>query len=155
MSVDNRDLNIFVQDEYKAILLNQRELTGEEIVAKIMDFVEKHLPVELLADERRQALFRGVMDKLNELSASLQIRLGPIARSLMMFCQNRDMNDLFAEVQLPELSAKEKSINYGHMLSKSLDDSTCVSYTTTNPKLLGCVAAGNVWFLTFFFLCYM
>jgi len=98
MSVDNRDLNIFVQDEYKAILLNQRELTGEEIVAKIMDFVEKHLPVELSADERRQALFRGVMDKLNELSASLQIRLGPI---------------------------------------------------------LGCVAAGNVWFLTFFFLCYM
>ena len=107
MSVDNRDLNIFVQDEYKAILLNQCELTGEEIVAKIMDFVEKHLPVELSADERRQELFRGVMDKLNELSASLQIRLGPIARSLMMFCQNRDMNDLFAEVQLPELSAKE------------------------------------------------
>lgn len=131
-------------------MLNRRELTGEELVAKIMSHVEKRLPVHLSADESRQALFRGVFDKLNDFSASLQVRLGPIAKSLMLFCQNRDMNELFAEVQLPELSVKEKSIIYSRMLSKLLEDPASVSYTTSNPKLLGNVAARDVWFLTFF-----
>ena len=130
-------------------MLNQRELTGEEMVAKIMDHVERRLPPDMSADEKRQALFRGIMDKLNELSASLQIRLGPIAKSLMMFRQNRDMNELFAEVQLPELSLKEKSLLYGRMLFKLLDDPDYVSYTTTNPKLLGNLPPKDVWFLTF------
>jgi hypothetical protein len=138
------------QEEYKSILLNQRELTGEEMVAKIMDYVEQRLPPDMSADEKRQALFRGIMDKLNELSASLQIRLGPIAKSLMMFRQNRDMNELFAEVQLPELSLREKSLLYGRMLFKLLDDPDYVSYTTTNPKLLGNLPPKDVWFLTFF-----
>jgi hypothetical protein len=74
------------------------------------------------------------MDKLNELSASLQIRLGPIAKSLMQFRQNRDMNDLFAKVQLPELNLKEKRLLYGRMLFKLLDDPEYVLYATTNPK---------------------
>jgi hypothetical protein len=52
-------------------LLNQRELTGEEMVAKIMDHVEQRLPPDMSADEKRQALFRGTMDKLNELSARI------------------------------------------------------------------------------------
>ncbi len=115
-----------------------------------MDHVEQRFPPDMSADEKRQALFRGIMDKLNELSASLQIRLGPIAKSLMMFCQNRDMNELFAEVQLPELSLKDKSLNYGRMLFKLLDDPACVFYTNTNPKLLGSLPARDVWFLTFF-----
>jgi len=131
-------------------LLNQRELTGEEMVAKIMDHVEQRLPPDMSADEKRQALYRGIMDKLNELSASLQIRLGPIAKSLMQFRQNRDMNELFAEVQLPELNLKEKSLLYGRMLFRLLDDPASVSYATTNPKLLGKLAAKDVWFLTFF-----
>ena len=139
-----------LQDEYKSILLNQRELTGEEMVAKIMDHVEQRLPPDMSADEKRQALYRGIMDKLNELSASLQIRLGPIAKSLMQFRQNRDMNELFAEVQLPELNLKEKSLLYGRMLFRLLDDPAYVSYATTNPKLLGRLAAKDVWFLTFF-----
>jgi len=139
-----------LQDEYKSILLNQRELTGEEMVAKIMDHVEQRLPPDMSADEKRQALYRGIMDKLNELSASLQIRLGPIAKSLMQFRQNRDMNELFAEVQLPELNLKEKSLLYGRMLFRLLDDPAYVSYATTNPKLLGKLAPKDVWFLTFF-----
>ncbi len=92
-----------------------------------MNHMEQHLPPDMSANGKRQALFRGIMDKLNELSASLQIRLGPIAKSLMMFCQNRDMNELFAEVQLPELSLKDKSLLYGRMLFKLLDDPACVS----------------------------
>ncbi len=120
------------------------------MVAKILDHVEQRLPVNMSADEKRQALFRGIMDKLNKLSASLQIRLGPIAKSLMQFCQNRDMNELFAEVQLPELNLKEKSFLYSRMLFKLLDDPAYISYTTTNPKLLGSVPPKDVWFLTFF-----
>ncbi len=142
--------NFFKQDDYKNILLNQQELTGEEMVAKIMDHVEQRLPPDMSAEEKRQALFRGIMDKLNELSANLQIRLGPIAKSLTMFRQNRDMKELFAEKQLPELSLKDKSLLYGRMLFKLLDNPEYVSYTTSNPKLLGNLPAKDVWFLTFF-----
>jgi len=105
--------NFFKQDEYKSILLNQQELTGEEMVAKIMDHMEQRLPPD-------------------------------------MFRQNRDMNELFAEVQLPELSLKDKSLLYGRMLFKLLDNPEYVSYTTSNPKLLGNLPAKDVWFLTFF-----
>ena len=39
--------SFFKQDEYKSILLNQRELTGEEMVAKIMDHMEQRLPPDM------------------------------------------------------------------------------------------------------------
>ena len=49
--------NFFKQNEYKSILLNQRELTGKEMVAKIMDHVEQRLQPDMSANEKRQALF--------------------------------------------------------------------------------------------------
>ena len=62
------------------------------------------------------------------------------------------MNELFAEVQLPELSLKDKSLLYGRMLFKLLDAPAYVSYTTTNPKLLGNLQTKDLWFQTFFLL---
>jgi hypothetical protein len=53
----SHDVQHFLQVEYKSILLHQRELTGEEMVAKIMDHVEQRLQVDMSADKKKQALF--------------------------------------------------------------------------------------------------
>jgi len=64
-----------------------------------------------------------------------------------------DLNELLYRMLVPQMTQKEKSKCYGHMLSVLMDDPSRVSYLTGNPMLLGKVALIDMWFLTMFHVC--
>ena len=57
---------------------------------------------------------------------------------------------MFVEIKMPEVPLKKKWLLYRRMLSRLLDDDSCVTFAATNRPLLGQLASRDLWFLTFF-----
>ena len=136
--------------KFRAILLNDKELASEDLVHQIVQWVNKGLPVYMTADERKDTLLKKSLAFVQELSPALSIKTGPMIKSCVAQMFDTQLDNLFAEVQMPDLTVKEKSIMYCRMLGNFLDDAKCVSFACTNKQLLGRLQPKDLYFLTFF-----
>ena len=85
-----------------------------------------------------------------ELSPQLSIKIAPVIRSCVARMFDSALENLFAEIRMPEMPLREKSLMYCRMLSNFLDHPECVSFAATNKSLLGRITPVDIWFLTFF-----
>jgi len=90
------------------------------------------------------------IDFIQELSAALRLKVEPIVKSCVSQRFDSKMDYMFAEINLPEMDIKEKAILYRRMLANFIDNDHCISFATTNRRLLGKLTPKDVWFLTFF-----
>lgn len=136
--------------KFRAILLNDKELASEDLVQQIVQWVNKGLPDHMTADEKKDTLFKKSMAFVQELSPALAIKTGPIIKSCVAQMFDSQLDHLFAEIKMPEMTVKEKSIMYRRMLGNFLDDAKSVSFAFTNKQLLGRLQPKDLYFLTFF-----
>ena len=136
--------------DFRNLLLNAKELHSEELCSQVVAFVDKTLPPMLTVDERKEELQKKCIYFLSELSPQLSIKLSPIIRSYISRQFGADIEDMLAEVLLPEMSVRDKSNLYSKMLEKFLGDTTSISFAVTNRQLMGNLLPADLWFLTFF-----
>ena len=136
--------------EFRMLLLNDKEMHSETLVERVVSFIEKLLPPLLTADEKREELQKKTLALIAELSPSMSIKIAPIVKSYISRQFGSDLDDLLAEVRLPEMSAKEKTLMYSRMFGNFMDDPGCVFFAATNKQLLGNLEPVDIWFLTFF-----
>ena len=136
--------------EFRALLLNAKEIQSEEMVARVVAYVEKGLPPLLTADEKRDMLMKRSLAFVQELSPQLSLKTGPVIRSYVNQIFDAQLDRLFAEIVMPEKPAREKAIQYRRMFCRFIDDRSCVTFACTSKSLLGRLPPRDVWFLTFF-----
>jgi hypothetical protein len=136
--------------EFRLLLLNAKEMHSETLVQRVVSFIDKGLLPSLTADERKEELQKKSLAFITELSPSMSIKIAPIIKSYISRQFGSDLEDLLAEVRLPEMSAKDKTLVYSRMFSNFMDDPRCVFFAATNKQLLGALEPVDVWFLTFF-----
>jgi len=136
--------------EFRLLLLNAKEMHSETLVQRVVTFIDKGLSPTLTADEKKEELQKKSLAFITELSPSMSIKIAPIIRSYISRQFGSDLEELLAEVRLPEMSAKEKTLMYARMFGNFMDDPSCVFFAASNKQLLGDLAPVDVWFLTFF-----
>jgi hypothetical protein len=139
-----------IMTEYTMRILNDREVSSDELVTRIVAMVEAQIPQHLDAEEKRQTLERAVLAKLSAASSCLKLKLAPLAKAYMNQREDEEMDGLFYNMIVPQMTRREKAMIYGIMFARFMDDDDCVSFATGNPRMLGRVAAVDIWFLTFF-----
>ena len=90
------------------------------------------------------------MSFLIELSPQLGIKAGAAVKSYISRLFGSDIDELLAEVRLPEMSLRDKTDMYTRMFENLMDDPRCVSFAASNIQLLGQLEPVDIWFLTFF-----
>ena len=145
-----RDEDIEAFSEFRDILLNAREMATDELSSKLCSFIEKGLSPGLTAEERKEELQKKSLAFLAEISPQLSLKAGPVIKSHIARQFGSDLDDLLAEVRLPEMSIKDKTRVYQRMFENLINDPRCVSFACTNRQLLGQLKPVDVWFLTFF-----
>lgn len=136
--------------KYRDILLNDKEIKSEELVEQIVFFVNQNMSPLLTADERKEELQKKSLALLQDLSPQMSIKLAPIVKSYIARQFGVNIEDMLAEVSLPELSLQDKTAMYTRMIDNFLDDVGCISFAFSNRRLLGNIAPVDLWFLTFF-----
>jgi len=136
--------------QYRSDLLNAKEIKSEELVERVVAYVNNTLPPLLTADERKEELQKKSLALLQDLSPQMSIKLAPIVKSYISRQFGCAIEDMLAEVCLPELSLKDKTSMYTRMVSNFLDDPSCLSFALSNRQLLGNITPVDLWFLTFF-----
>ena len=136
--------------EFRRLLLNAKEMHSETLVERVVAFIDKGLPPLLTADERKEELQKKSLAFIAELSPSMSIKIAPIIKSYISRQFGSDLEDLLADVRLPEKSPKEKTLMYARMFGNFMDSPSCVFFAATNKQLLGNLEPVDVWFLTFF-----
>jgi hypothetical protein len=136
--------------EFRHLLLNAKEMHSETLVQRVVSFIDKGLSPLLTADERKEELQKKSLAFITELSPSMSIKIAPIIKSYISRQFGSDLEDLLAEVRLPEMSPKKKTLMYARMFANFMDNPSCVSFAATNKQLLGDLEPADVWFLTFF-----
>jgi len=136
--------------EFRRLLLNEKEMHSETLVEKVVSFIDKGLSPMLTADERKEELQKKSLAFITELSPSMSIKIAPIIKSYISRQFGSSLEDLLAEVRLPEMSPKQKTLLYARMFGNFMDDPSCIFFAVTNKQLLGNVHPLDVWFLTFF-----
>lgn len=136
--------------KYRKELLNPKEMKSEELVEQVVAYVNSSMPAFLTADERKEELQKKSLSLLQDLSPQMSIKLAPILKSYISRLFGCALDDMLAEVCLPELSLKDKTSMYTRMINNFLDDVSCLSFALSNRRLLGNIAPVDLWFLTFF-----
>lgn len=136
--------------EFRSLLLNHKEVVGEDLVQRVVEYIQQTLPPLLTADEKRETLLKKSMSFMQELSPALCLKTAPLVKSCVAKLFDSHMDQMFAEITLPDMDLKEKALIYRRMLSNFIDDERCVSFAATNRHLLGKLLPKDVWFLTFF-----
>ena len=136
--------------EFRSLLLNAKEMASEELVAKVVAHVEKQLSPLLTAEERKEELQKKSLAFVTSLSPQMSIKTAPVIKSYIARQFGSDIDDLLAQVQMPEMSLRDKTNIYTRMFENFIDDENSVSFAATNRQLLGGLAPADVWFLTFF-----
>lgn len=136
--------------EYRHDLLNAKEMKSEELVERVVAYVNQGLPTLLTADERKEELEKKSIALLQDLSPQMSIKLAPIVKSYISRQFGCAIDDMLAEVCLPELSLRDKTAMYTRMINNFLDDPSCLSFALSNRQLLGNITPVDLWFLTFF-----
>jgi hypothetical protein len=139
-----------IMAEYKFRILNEKEVRSDELVAKILAMVEAQIPLHMDSEEKSQMLERAVLAKLSAASSCLKLKLAPLAKAYINQREDEEMDGLFYNMVVPQMTRREKAKIYGIMLARFMDDVNCVSFATGNPRMLGNLAPVDVWFLTFF-----
>jgi len=133
-----------------AELLSKKETKTDDLVQRVVNFIHQILPPHLTADEKRETLLRKSSAFMQELSPALAIKAAPVLKSYVAQLFDSHMDQMFAEISIPEMDIKEKTLLYRRMLTNFIDNENCVSFMTSNRPLLGKVKAKDIWFLTFF-----
>jgi len=136
--------------EFRLQLLSENELKGEDFVNRVVSYIEQGVSPLLTADEKRENLLKKSMAFMQELSPALSLKMAPIVKSCVSQRFDSKMDYMFAEINLPEMDIKEKALLYRRMLANFIDNDHCISFATTNRRLLGKLTPKDVWFLTFF-----
>lgn len=136
--------------EFRNILLNNKEMASEELVERVVAYINQTLSPLLTADERKDELQKKSIAFVQDLSPQMSIKLTPIIKSFIGRQFGAGIDDMLAEVRLPEMSLREKSNMYSRMLDNFLGDSGSVSFALSNRQLLGKISPVDLWFLTFF-----
>jgi len=136
--------------KFRTIILNEKEQVGEDLVQNVVNYIQQTLPPLLTADEKRETLLRKSTAFMQELSPALAIKTLPVIKSCVAQLFDSHMDQMFAEIVIPDMDIKEKALLYRRMLANFIDDERCVSFMTSNRQLLGKVKPKDVWFLTFF-----
>jgi hypothetical protein len=136
--------------EFRLLLLNAKEMHSEILVQRVVSFIDKGLSSLLTSDERKEELQKKSLAFITELSPSMSIKIAPIIKSYISRQFGSDLEDLLAEVRLPEMSPKEKTLTYARMFKNFMDNPSCITFAATNKQLLGDLEPADVWFLTFF-----
>lgn len=136
--------------EYRKELLNQKEIKSEELIEQIVAYAGMGLQNSLTADERKVELEKKSLALLQDLSPQMSIKLAPVVKSYIARQFGCALDDMLAEVFLPEPTVIEKTQMYTRMINNFLDDVSCLSFALSNKRLLGNIAPVDMWFLTFF-----
>jgi len=136
--------------EFRLQLLSENELKGEDFVNRVVSYIEQGVSPLLTADEKRENLLKKSMAFMQELSPALSLKMAQIVKSCVSQRFDSKMDYMFAEINLPEMDIKEKALLYRRMLANFIDNDHCISFATTNRRLLGKLTPKDVWFLTFF-----
>lgn len=136
--------------EFRTLLLNDKEMASEELVERVVNYINPTLSPLLTADERREELQKKCMAFVHDLSPQLSLKVGPLVKSCITRQFGAGIEDMLAEVRLPEMSLKDKTQMYSRMLHHFLDDATSISFACSNRQLLGQLLPVDLWFLTFF-----
>jgi len=135
---------------FRDILLNEKEVKSEELVERVVAFVNQSVSPLLTADERKEELHKKSVALLQDISPQMSIKLTPIVKSYISRMFGSDLDDMLAEVSLPEMSLKDKTNLYTRMIDNFLDNVGCISFAYSNKRLLGNISPVDLWFLTFF-----
>ena len=144
------DAEMEIMAEYASRILNEKEVRSDELVARIVAMVEAQIPPHMDSEEKRQTLERAVLAKLSAASSCLKLKLAPLAKAYLNQREDEEMDGLFYNMVVPQMTRREKARIYGIMFARFMDDLNCVSFATGNPRMLGNLAPADVWFLTFF-----
>lgn len=136
--------------KYRKELLNQKEIKSEELIEQIVAYAGMGLQSSLTADERKVELEKKSLALLQDLSPQMSIKLAPVVKSYIARQFGCALDDMLAEVFLPEPTVIEKTQMYTRMINNFLDDVSCLSFALSNKRLLGNIAPVDMWFLTFF-----
>lgn len=149
---NSSDLNALkeVLGDFRNRLLNSKEVASEELVEQVVTHISCTLSPLLTADEKREELQKKCLAFVQELSPQLSIKVGPIIKSYIARQFGAGIEDMLAEVRLPDLSLQEKTQMYTRMLNNFFNDSGCISFACSNRHLLGNILPVDLWFLTFF-----
>lgn len=156
MGVSNNNRAIMWQDpkvvfgEFRDILLSKNEKKSEELVERLVTFVNQSLSPLLTADEHKEELQRKSVALLQDLSPQMSIKLTPVIKSYIARQFGSNLEDMLAEVSLPEMSLQDKTNLYTRMINRFLDDVGCTSFAFSSRRLLGNISPVDLWFLTFF-----
>jgi hypothetical protein len=135
---------------FRNLLLNEKEMVSEELVERVVQFISQSLSPLLTADERREELQKQCLAFVHDLSPQLSLKFGPLIKSCIQRQFGAGIENMLAEVRLPEMSLKEKSQMYSTMLNNLLTDTSSITFACSNRRLLGNLLPVDVWFLTFF-----
>jgi len=135
---------------FRKLLLNKKELDSEQLVHQIVEWVNRSLSPNMPADEQKETLLKKSMAFVQELSPAIAIKTAPMIKSCVAQLFDSQLDNLFAEIHMPEMTIREKSLMYRRMLSNFLDDATSVCFAFSNKQLLGRLQPKDLYFLTFF-----
>jgi hypothetical protein len=135
---------------FRNLLLNEKEMASEELVERVVQFISQSLSPLLTADERREELQKQCLAFVHDLSPQLSLKVGPLIKSCIQRQFGAGIENMLAEVRLPEMSLKEKSQMYSRMLNNFLGDTSSITFACSNRQLLGKLLPVDLWFLTFF-----
>ena len=136
--------------EFRDLVLNAREMAIDDLSGRVVTFIDKGLSPNLTAEERKEELQKKSLSFLIELSPQLGIKAGAAVKSYISRLFGSDIDELLAEVRLPEMSLRDKTDMYTRMFENLMDDPRCVSFAASNIQLLGQLEPVDIWFLTFF-----
>jgi len=135
---------------FRAKLLNKKDVASEELVARVVEYIQTQLPPFMTADERKETLLKKSLSFVLELSPQISLKTAPVIRSYVNRLFDAQLDNLFAEIRMPEMPVRQKALLYRRMFSRFLDDDRCVSFAATNKPLLGKLAIRDLFFLTFY-----
>jgi len=135
---------------FRSMLLNQKEMASEELVARVVQYIEGQLSPLLTADEKKETLLKKSLAFMLELSPQLSIKTAPVIRSYVSRQFDAQLDNLFAEIRMPEMPLRDKALLYRRMFSNVFDDDRCVSFAACNKSLLGKTTIRDLYFLTFY-----
>lgn len=136
--------------DFREKLLTSKDRISETLVQQVVMFINQGLSPLLTADERKEQLQKKTLDFVMDLSPQLSVKVAPIIKSYITRQFGISIEDMLAEINLPEMSLREKTAMYTRMLDNFLNDTTGISFACSNRQLLGRIAPLDLWFLTFF-----
>jgi hypothetical protein len=135
---------------FRALLLNEKEMESEKLVARVCQYIESQLSPLLTVDEKKETLLKKSLAFVLELSPQLSLKTAPVIRTYINQMFDSKLENLFAEIRMPEMPMREKSLLYRRMFTRLFDDDKSVSFAATNKALLGKLSIRDLYFLTFY-----